>query len=209
MNTRKHAGQGGFTYFMLLWWVALSGIMLAALSQQWRFERRREKEAEMVARAQEIVSAIATYRQAVPNSGGPASLQDLVEDRRGPRTLRHLRRIWVDPLTGRADWGLVRDVPGQPAPAAARAASQAAAGGRGGAAASPASSPSSPFGNGPSWASAPAFSASTPGIGGASSAEGGIRGIYSTASGTPIRAPTGTKTYEEWRFEAPVAANGP
>jgi type II secretory pathway pseudopilin PulG len=208
MNTRKHAGQGGFTYFMLLWWVALSGIMLAALSQQWRFERRREKEAEMVARAQEIVSAIATYRQAVPNSGGPASLQDLVEDRRGPRTLRHLRRIWVDPLTGRADWGLVREAPGQPTTASARAATPAA-GARGAAAAPPASSASSPFGNGPSWASASSFSASTPGIGGASSAEGGIHGIYSTASGTPIRAPAGTKTYEEWRFEAPVAANGP
>ena len=197
MNTRTHAaaGQGGFTYFMLLWWVALSGIMLAALSQQWAFERRREKEAEMVARAQEIVAAIAAYHQAVPNGPWPASLQDLVEDRRGPRTLRHLRRIWVDPLTGRADWGLVRDVPGQATPAAARAASQAAA------AARAASSPS--------WASAPAFSASTPGFGGGTPAEGGIHGVYSTALGTPIRAPTGTKTYEEWRFEAPVATNGP
>jgi type II secretory pathway pseudopilin PulG len=160
MNTRHHAGQGGFTYFMLLWWVALSGIMLAALSQQWAFERRREKEAEMVARAQEITSAIAAYRQAVPTGAWPHSLQDLVEDRRGPRTLRHLRRIWVDPLTGRADWGLVRHSP-------------------------------------------------PPGNGGAAPAEGGIQGVYSRAPGTPIRAPAGTKTYDEWRFEAPVATNGP
>lgn len=163
-RTQAAAGQGGFTYFMLLWWVALSGIMLAALSQQWSFERRREKEAEMVARAQEIVSAIAAYRKASPGgaqaAAWPTSLQDLVEDRRGPRPMRHLRRLWADPLTGRADWGLVRHT-------------------------------------------------LPPGIGGVAPAEGGIQSIYSRAPGTPIRAPAGTKTYEEWRFEAPVAANGP
>jgi type II secretory pathway pseudopilin PulG len=95
---------------MLLWWVALSGLMLAALGQQWRFERQREKEAEMVARAEEIRTAIAAYHQA--SSAGPQRwplrLSDLVEDRRGPKVLRHLRRVWVDPLTGQPVWGLLR-----------------------------------------------------------------------------------------------------
>jgi type II secretory pathway pseudopilin PulG len=127
MHTRAAPGQGGFTYFMLLWWVALSGVALMALSHNWTFERRREKEVEMVARAEEIRAAIASYRLNVPGGqlgAWPASLQDLVEDKRGPRTVRHLRRVWVDPLTGRADWGLLRDLP-----AAAGKAEPGAAGG--------------------------------------------------------------------------------
>lgn len=105
------ARQRGFTYLMVLGWVALSGVMLVTLAQNWRFERQREREAEMVARAREIALAIGRYHAvAVPGQPGrwPASLQDLVEDRRGPRPVRHLRRVWADPLTGQADWGLVR-----------------------------------------------------------------------------------------------------
>ncbi len=114
MHTRTPRAQVGFTYFLLLWWVALSGVALAALSHNWTFERRREKEIEMVARAEEIRAAIASYRLNVPGGqvgAWPPSLQDLVEDKRGPRTVRHLRRLWTDPLTGRADWGLVKDLP--------------------------------------------------------------------------------------------------
>ncbi len=159
---RSRTGQGGFTYFMLLWWVAISGVMLAALSQQWAFERRREQEAEMVARATEITHAIAAYGKASPaaeagQSGpavgaGPATLADLIEDRRGPVTLRHLRRIWADPLTGKPDWGLLRQGDQADAP---------------------------------------------------------IRGVYSRARGTPIRAPEGTRSYAEWLFEATESSLGP
>jgi type II secretory pathway pseudopilin PulG len=110
-RTRRRA-QRGFTYFMLLWWVALSGLVLAALSQQWRFERQREKEAEMVARAEEIRQALTAYHEMTPGGqvgSWPARLADLLEDRRGPSVRRHLRRLWVDPLTGKPEWGLVRE----------------------------------------------------------------------------------------------------
>jgi type II secretory pathway pseudopilin PulG len=111
MTHSSRARQHGFTYFMLLWWVALSGVVLAALSQQWRFERQREKEAEMVARAEEIRAAIEAYRQQAPagQAGAwPRQLSDLVEDRRWPVARRHLRRVWVDPLTGKPEWGLIQ-----------------------------------------------------------------------------------------------------
>ena len=39
----------------------------------------------------------------------PMRLEDLLEDRRSGEVQRHLRRIWRDPLTGRAEWGLVRE----------------------------------------------------------------------------------------------------
>lgn len=115
--------QRGFTYLMVLWWVALSGVMLVALGHHWRFERQREREAEMVARAQEIVAAIEAYRAvkvaapvgaAVPAASWPASLDALVDDTRGPVTVHHLRRHYADPLTGSTAWGLVPVAEGQP-----------------------------------------------------------------------------------------------
>jgi hypothetical protein len=37
----------------------------------------------------------------------PASLEELLEDPRYPGTQRYLRRIYRDPVTGSAEWGLV------------------------------------------------------------------------------------------------------
>jgi hypothetical protein len=38
----------------------------------------------------------------------PARLGDLLEDRRFLSRQRYLRRIYVDPMTGKAEWGLVQ-----------------------------------------------------------------------------------------------------
>ena len=39
-------------------------------------------------------------------------MQDLIEDRRYITIERHLRKIYVDPITGRPDWGLIKDANG-------------------------------------------------------------------------------------------------
>jgi len=104
--------QRGFTYLMLLWWVALSGLMLAAMAQSWTLDARRAREAELIWRGEQFRQAIEAYAS-VPVAEGesrlPQRLQDLLEDRRGGAVQRHLKRIWRDPLTGRAEWGLVRE----------------------------------------------------------------------------------------------------
>lgn len=100
----------GFTYLMLLWWVAIAGIMLAAAGQSWQLDARRARDAELAWRGEQIRRALETYSQAPVAEGVrrlPLDLDELLEDERAGQTLRHLRRLWPDPVTGEA-WGLLR-----------------------------------------------------------------------------------------------------
>lgn len=107
--------QRGYSYLAVLFLVALTAAGLAALGQAWSTAAQRERERELAFRGQEIADAIASYQRAggVEPAPYPASLQDLLEDRRGPQVRRHLRRLYADPFTGEADWVLVPD-PAQP-----------------------------------------------------------------------------------------------
>jgi type II secretory pathway pseudopilin PulG len=110
MRTRRDPQQG-FSYLLLLWWVAISGVMLMALSQSWAIESRRQREMELAFRGEQIRAALQSYYEASPAlpKALPTRLEELLEDRRGPRTRRHLRRLWPDPITGSMTWGLVRE----------------------------------------------------------------------------------------------------
>lgn len=108
---RPGARQTGFTYIGMLLFVAITAATLAALGQSWSTAAQRERERELEFRGGEIARAILSYVRASPSSlqQYPTSLEDLLEDRRGPRTRHHLRRAYVDPFTGEADWVLVAD----------------------------------------------------------------------------------------------------
>ena len=101
--------QRGFTYILLLWWVAISGVLLAALGQQWLVESRRQKELELEFRGRQIGLALRAYRDTTPEGqlSAPANLSELLEDKRGPKPKRHLRQLWPDPITGKP-WVLER-----------------------------------------------------------------------------------------------------
>jgi type II secretory pathway pseudopilin PulG len=106
--------QRGFTYLGLLFFVAITAAALAALGQSWSTAAQREKERELEFRGSEIARAIASYQKAsggqAPGQGqSPQSLNDLLADTRGPKTLYHLRRLYADPFTGKPDWVLVPD----------------------------------------------------------------------------------------------------
>jgi type II secretory pathway pseudopilin PulG len=98
--------QAGFTYLFVLLFVAVAGMGLAAVATVWHTGVMREKEAQLLFVGDQFRRAIDSYYALGPKQL-PASLDDLVADKRFPHTVRHLRRIYFDPMTGKADWGLV------------------------------------------------------------------------------------------------------
>ncbi|MEW6677416.1 MAG: type II secretion system protein [Pseudomonadota bacterium] len=104
----------GFVLLWLLFWVAGLGVGMAALGTLWQTASQREKEAELLFVGDQYRKAIEAYHRRSP--GGqpryPARLEDLLQDPRFPQTVRHLRRLYVDPLTGKAEWGIVKAADG-------------------------------------------------------------------------------------------------
>lgn len=104
-------GQGGFTLLALLFVIAGLGVALAALGTAWETALRREKEAELLFVGDQYRRALESYHQASPGQDKhyPTRLKDLLADPRFPNTVRHLRRLYRDPLGGSEEWGLVKD----------------------------------------------------------------------------------------------------
>lgn len=101
---------GGFTYVGLLLLIALAGVALAGAGTLWTTDTQRDREAELLFVGEQFRHAITSYYDQGPAGVRqfPAKLEDLLQDRRFPTTRRHLRKVFVDPLTGKPDWGLVR-----------------------------------------------------------------------------------------------------
>lgn len=76
---------------------------------------RRDAEEELLQVGLVFHQALLSYINSTPGQAalGPRSLDELLRDPRVPGLRRHLRRIPADPLTGRAEWGLVRSPDGQ------------------------------------------------------------------------------------------------
>ncbi len=101
--------QGGFTYLGILITVAIAGVLLAQAGMNWGQSARRDRERELLFVGNQFRQAIALYYERTPGAikRYPAKLDDLVEDRRYNPPQRYLRKVYLDPLTNRQDWGLV------------------------------------------------------------------------------------------------------
>jgi type II secretory pathway pseudopilin PulG len=123
---------------MLLAALAIIGVVSAHALQTGATLGRRDAEAQLLAIGAEYRQALWSYagltasapglsdsagsvagspsglpRGAAPlQLAGPMQMDDLLADPRTPGLRRHLRRIYVDPLTGRAEWGTVRNAQG-------------------------------------------------------------------------------------------------
>jgi hypothetical protein len=88
--------------------LAIMLIFSTVAFQSWDEVARRDNEAEMIFRAEEIVRAIQRYRKdrGVP----PAKLEDLLEP--GSRGQYFIRQLYTDPLVKDGKWGLLYVGPG-------------------------------------------------------------------------------------------------
>ncbi len=107
---RTPRAERGFTYLGVMFIIALMGLTGAMASVVWATAQRRDNERELVFIGRQFSAAIASYqrRPAVAPPRYPRTLEELVRDDRTPTPVRHLRKIYVDPITGDSKWGLVR-----------------------------------------------------------------------------------------------------
>ncbi len=124
------SGQSGMTLLELIIATGILIVLASAALPLARMTVRRQREAELRRDLREIRTAIDRYKDAadrnlirveVSTEGYPPDLETLVKGvtlsapggKQTERRLRFLRKIPVDPITGRADWGLrsVQDDP--------------------------------------------------------------------------------------------------
>jgi hypothetical protein len=103
-------GERGFTYLALLIVVAILGIGLTAVSEMWTATAQRQRLAQIDWIGEQFVSAISSYYESSPGTlkQHPVSLDELLEDKRFLTVRRHLRQIYVHPLTGMREWEPLR-----------------------------------------------------------------------------------------------------
>lgn len=108
-HTFSQTHQRGAILLVLMVMVVVMGLAAGMAGQSWRSTMQREREAELLWRGQQYQQAIASYYvvQKGPRNF-PAQLDDLLRDPRFPNVVRHLRKLYKDPMTGQ-DWDLITD----------------------------------------------------------------------------------------------------
>lgn len=184
MSGSRAGNSAGYVLFGVLIGITLLGVGLTAAVTLWSQAVQREDEAELLFRGEAIVRALERFQQDRPGTL-PETLDELVEG-------KYLRRAWLDPMTGRS-FRILRA-----AEAAASATSPA-----GVIAARP--RPTNPAGE--EFEERDEEERERP----ESDAPGtvtGITGVVSTSDLLSFRTYEGARRYNEWRFEAEVAAAG-
>jgi type II secretory pathway pseudopilin PulG len=105
----------GFTYIGVLILVAMMGVALAAAGEIWHTASKREKEQELLFVGDQFRRAIQQFHASTPGKARryPMHLEELLQDPRYPGTRRYLRKIYLDPMTGSAEWGLITGPAGE------------------------------------------------------------------------------------------------
>src|SRR4051812_38101530 len=97
--------ESGFALLLIFSMAAIVGIMLYMEVPRVAFEAQRDKEQLLIDRGQEYQRAIALFVRKYNRF--PASIEELENTNRE----RYLRRRFVDPMTGKADWRILHAGP--------------------------------------------------------------------------------------------------
>lgn len=83
---------------------------MALAAELWTTAVKREREKELLFIGRQFRDAIGRYYEATPGSAKqyPVTLDDLISDARYPQPRRHLRKVYLDPMTGNNEWGVMR-----------------------------------------------------------------------------------------------------
>ena len=121
LTRRGRRAQSGFTLLELIITLAILGILVAGAMPIARNSIKREREMELRRKLREVRQALDRYKsfcdmgqvgpldRKVDDECYPPTLEILVEGIHPPnttRTVRFLRRIPKDPMTGKEEWGL-------------------------------------------------------------------------------------------------------
>jgi type II secretory pathway pseudopilin PulG len=115
--------NAGFAYMALLCVMAVLALMLGVAAEQIDHAAQRDREEQLLFVGSQFRQAIASYYEKSPGAKQyPLKLEELLQDNRFLKPIRHLRRIYADPMrTGaagmdardnREDWQLVRNPQG-------------------------------------------------------------------------------------------------
>lgn len=104
----------GFTYIAVMMLVVVMGIALSMAGRYWSTVAKRDREEELLFRGDQIRKGIeAYYKWTAQKHGGtgiyPESLEELLKSKFSAAPKRFLRRIYKDPVTGKADWVIITD----------------------------------------------------------------------------------------------------
>lgn len=84
--------------------VVIMGIMLGVAGTSWRTTMQREREEELLFRGLQYKAALERWHRPSATGGPPPGqlneLKDLLKDPRSAGTVRYIRRIYKDPVTG-------------------------------------------------------------------------------------------------------------
>jgi type II secretory pathway pseudopilin PulG len=103
--------EQGLVLLTVLVFILVTTLAASALVVSYTSQRQRENEEQLLFVGAQFRRAIASYYNTIPPGGAralPMSLEALMNDQRFPTPVQHLRRIYPDPMTGQADWEVIR-----------------------------------------------------------------------------------------------------
>jgi type II secretory pathway pseudopilin PulG len=102
--------DAGLTYLGVLILTAMLTASIAAAGILWYVAQQRQREHDLLFIGNQFRLAIGRYylNQSGPQKEYPKRLEDLLRDPRHPGSIRYLRKLYVDPMTGSTDWGLLK-----------------------------------------------------------------------------------------------------